>query len=133
MTDLIFAKNDNVVFDNPTDIYKCSCKDCGFVINISEATKECPRCDKQLFEKMTRASFKSLFKECLVAFKVPEKDINLFMKDGVCLSEINICNQMSIIMDINFHIRFGKAFKSFLATESLSKIITFNFVDNEYL
>lgn len=109
--------------------YTFKCVACGYEFNIeeSESTK-CTNCDKILFINKNEPYFKIKFKHALLKTGVDIVDINRFFNsDNVKISDLKICTELSIIIDLEMQIIFGSDYKGFTINETFNEILDYNF------
>lgn len=121
-----------LIVDNPNvaivDIYTFKCTHCGHEFNPEDVEHNCPQCGKELFERMRKKEFALLFIDCLSAIGIPRNAQVRFINDGsIPLRKLGICTEMSVAIDINFQLKFGGQYESFLIKESFSEIKADNF------
>lgn len=129
MSNLMFVINDNITVVDP---FKFKCSHCGEVFDIPDVRRVCPntKCNVELFERMSKSSFKDLFRETLLALGIDVVKIDQFLKGNIKLSSLGLCNELTTIMDSNFNTKFGGQYKSFLVKETYTYIKEYNFNGN---
>jgi rubredoxin len=122
----MFVINDNIKI---IDQFKFECSHCGIVFDIPDVNRVCPntKCNVELFERMSKSSFKDLFKKSLLALGISEEGITKFLKGDIKLNSLGLCNELTTIVDRNFESKFGGQFKSFLVKENFTYIKEYNF------
>lgn len=121
---LMLSSNPNITVE---DAFHFKCSHCEHVFEMTDVDFSCPNCGTRLFSTMTQDAFKELFSDCLSAMNLPIERVADFLDNKVTLQDVGICNELSTIIDLNFHSKFGGQFKSFLVNESYGYIINNNF------
>lgn len=121
----VFVINDRV---SMVDMFNFKCSNCGHTFDMTEVNLKCPECDKELFERMRKSTFTKLFVEALSAIGVATNKAIKFANSGeVKVSELGICTEMSIAVDLNFQLKFGGQYKSFFIKDTFDTIKENNF------
>lgn len=121
-----------VFVDNPNievvDIFTFKCKHCDTIFNPEDVSGKCKNCDTLLFEPMRVKEFTFLFIDCLSAIGVQNAEkIKFINNKDVPVCDLAICTEMSIAIDLNFQLKFGGQYGSFLIKDNFSQIKANNF------
>lgn len=121
-----------LVVDNPNveivDINTFKCVHCGEVFCPDDISNNCPECDVPLFEKMSKTAFKDIFINCLKNIGISDAKINtLITTPSMPIFKLGICTELSVIIDINFQLKYGAKYNTFYITDSLKTFVTNNF------
>ena len=109
------------------DIFTFKCTKCDTQFNPEDVDKLCPKCKAILFEDMKKGVFKTLLIDSFTALNIPKTSIETFMNKGSKISDMGICTEMSVIIDLNFQVKFGGQYKSFNIKDTLKNIADNNF------
>lgn len=121
----LIAVNDRVSI---VDLFNFKCTACDHEFDMESVNRTCPNCNAELFEKMNKAPFTYLFVDILDALGVPHKSTVRFINRGnVAFKELNVCTEMSTLIDLNFQLKFGGQFKSFFIKDTFDTIKANNF------
>lgn len=125
MINPLIVINPNIVRVN---LFEFKCVHCGNIGKYSEIRKTCPKCSAELFETMQRTPFTNLFVEALTAIGVDQKKATDFTnKKSIRVSDLGICTEMSVAIDLPFETKFGGQYKSFFIKDSFGIIRANNF------
>lgn len=118
--------------DNPAvaivDIFTFKCTACGNEFNPDDAGIKCTSCKAVLFEPMRKSNFKELLINSLSAIGIPKDKIDKFIsKASSKVSDMGICTELSVVIDLNFQTKFGGQYKSFSIKDSIKDIVNSNF------
>lgn len=128
MDNPLIVVNDSVSI---VDMFTFKCNACDTTFDMESVDQECPHCKALLFERMRKPAFANLFADSLTALGVPRKAAVKFVNDGsIPVADLNVCTEMSTLIDLNFQLKFGGQFKSFFIKESFDTIKVNNF--NKY-
>ena len=122
---LIAVNNPNVEI---IDVFKFKCTACGHEFDPDEAGLKCSECKAVLFEPMRKSTFKEIFIASLSTIGIPSDKITKFITKGSSkVSDMGICTELSVVVDINFQIKFGGQYKAFSIKDSIKDIVSNNF------
>lgn len=124
---LIHVDNPNVSI---VDIFTFKCNLCGEDFNIDDPDLQhkCPNCKKTIFETMRKSTFKELLIASLSAIGIPNDKVTSFISKGSSkVSDMGICTELSVVIDLNFQTKFGGQYKSFSIKDSIVDIVNSNF------
>lgn len=122
--------NPNIIW---VDLFIIKCAHCNHEMDINTAPVKCPKCDHELFDIMRKKTFTLLFIDSLSALGVPRNNLVKFINNGnVKVSELGICTEMSVAVDVNLQTKFGGQYASFFIKDNFDTIKANNFnVKNE--
>ena len=117
--------NPNIEWIN---LFVVKCVHCNHEMEVSKAPVNCPNCNATLFDIMCKSTFTLAFIDSLSALAVPRNKLVKFINDGnVKVSDLGICTEMSIVVDLNLQTKFGGQFKSFFIKDTFDTIKANNF------
>ena len=117
--------NSNIEWIN---LFVIKCTHCNHEMEVSKAPVNCPNCNTVLFDIMRKSTFTQLFIDSLSALAVPRNKLVKFINNGdVKVSDLGICTEMSIAVDINLQTKFGGQYKSFFIKDTFDTIKANNF------
>ena len=129
---LLMCDKTLICVDNPNveivDIFMFKCTACGKEFNPDDQGLKCDNCKAVLFEPMRKSNFKEVLLASLSAIGIPKDKIDKFIgKPFIKVSDMGICTELSVVIDLNFQIKFGGQYKSFSIKDSIQDIVNSNF------
>ena len=106
------------------DVFTFKCTACNEEFNPDDVEAKCPKCKANLFEPMKKGVFKALLIDSLNALKISTEKIDAFMANKIRVRDMGICTELSVVIDLNFQVKFGGQYKSFLILMTI-QILTY--------
>jgi predicted nucleic acid-binding Zn-ribbon protein len=121
-----------MVVDNPNveyvNIFTFKCTHCGHEFACADYERKCANCGTELFERMKKSTFKDTFIKALEVIGIPSDRSNSFFTKGANrISDLRLCTEMRVIIDVNMETKFGGQYKSFSAKDSLKAVVNNHF------